>query len=559
MPSELHPALPLFAAAVLSPLLGRLGRRLAAVAAPLLAFVLLANASGEELTWNALGHDWVLLHVTPMGRLFAAAFALYGCIAGLYAWSEDSRLSRAASLGLAGGAIGVTLAGDLLTLFFFWEWLSISSLFLIWSGGTRPSLAAGYRYLLFHIAGGLCLLAGILIIAARGGGASFGELTLDAAGILILIGFAANAAVPPLHAWLPDAYPEASPAGTVFLSAFTTKTAVYALARGFPGAEVLVWAGVAMALYGVVFAVLENDIRRLLAYHIVSQVGYMVAGVGLGTSLALNGTSAHAFSHIFYKGLLMMSAGAVIHATGRRKLTELGGLAAWMPATLAFCMIGAFSISGVPLFNGFVSKSIIVSAAAEERHGAMELLLIVASMGTFLHTGLKLPYFTFLGRKRAAPPERRVPLSMMAAMGLAAAVCIVTGVAPSLLYRFLPHGMDYAPYTADHVVQALQLLCGTALGFWLLRSRLGGEPTVTLDVDRLYRGAVVLGARGLAALGGALGRAGAGVSAAGGRLAGAAATAIRSESEHHPLAVQVAVIVTCLVVIILLALAYPFP
>jgi multicomponent Na+:H+ antiporter subunit D len=237
---------------------------------------------------------------------------------------------------------------------------------------------------------------------------------------LILAGMVTNAAVPPLHAWLSDAYPRASVFGTVFLAAFTTKAAVYALARAFPGVELLVWAGTIMALFGVVYAVLENDIRRLLAYHIISQVGYMVAGVGLGTALALNGTAAHAFSHIFYKGLLMMSAGAVIYATGRGKLTELGQLAGPLRWTLILMMIGAFSISGVPFFNGFVSKSMVVSAAAYADRAPIELLLLVASMGTFLHTGLKLPWFTFFGKDQGARVLRPVPVSMYVAMGLAA-------------------------------------------------------------------------------------------------------------------------------------------
>jgi multicomponent Na+:H+ antiporter subunit D len=341
---------------------------------------------------------------------------------------------------------------------------------------------------MFHLLGAVMLLIGILGRMADGDTA-FTAMTPDHwSSWLILAGMLTNAAVPPLHAWLSDAYPRASVFGTVFLAAFTTKAAVYALARGFAGVELLVWAGTIMALFGVIYAVLENDIRRLLAYHIISQVGYMVAGVGLGTALALNGTSAHAFSHIFYKGLLMMSAGAVIYATGRGKLTELGHLAGPLRWTLILMMIGAFSISGVPFFNGFVSKSMVVSAAAYADRGAIELLLLVASMGTFLHTGLKLPWFTFFGTDQGARVLRPVPASMYAAMGLAAAVCVVTGMFPgATLYAILPFDAVYEPFTAHHFVEALQLLIGTALGFWLLRAKLGGEPTTTRDVDVLYR------------------------------------------------------------------------
>jgi multicomponent Na+:H+ antiporter subunit D len=279
--------------------------------------------------------------------------------------------------------------------------------------------------------------------------------------------------------------------GAVFLSALTTKTAVYALARGFPGVELLVWAGVAMALYGVVFAVLENDIRRLLAYHIVSQVGYMVCGIGLGTPLALAGAAAHAFCHILYKGLLFMGTGSVLHVTGRSRLTALGGIGRLMPWTLACYAVGAFSISGVPLFNGFVSKSLVVAAAEHEHRVAVEWLLMLASIGTFLHTGLKLPWFTFFAEPRelrAADP----PMNMRLAMAAAAALCILIGVMPALLYRWLPFPVDYAPYTADHVLESLQLLAGTAIGFVWLLSKLGGEPTATLDTDWFYRRAAAL-------------------------------------------------------------------
>src|SRR5512145_3515878 len=184
------------------------------------------------------------------------------------------------------------------------------------------------------------------------------------------------------------------------MTAFTTKTAVYALLRGYGGHpnEVIMWLGAAMAVYGVVYAVLENDARRLLAYHIISQVGYMVCGVGLGTEMALNGTTAHAFSHILYKALLFMGAGAVLEVTGRRNLSEMGGLYKTMPATLSLYMIGAFAISAVPLFSGFVSKSMVVSAAGESHLQAIFLLLTLASAGTFLHTGLKLPYYMFFAK-----------------------------------------------------------------------------------------------------------------------------------------------------------------
>jgi multicomponent Na+:H+ antiporter subunit D len=485
----MHPVLPLALAAAIAPWLPLPLRRLLSLAAPAAALAMLASLPlGAELSFGALGHEFVYLRLDGLARIFAVAFALYAVIAGVYAWTDEDRGPRAASLVLAAAGIGVTLAGDLLSLYFFWEWLTVASLFLIWFGRTEGAWAAGFRYLIFHLTGALVMLTGILMQLAEGSG-SFVALSMGApSSWLILGGMLVNAAVPPLHAWLSDAYPRASVYGTVFLAAFTTKAAVYALVRGFPGAEVLVYLGVAMALFGVVYAVLENDIRRLLAYHIISQVGYMVTGVGLGTALALNGTSAHAFAHIFYKGLLMMSAGAVIHATGRRKLTELGALARPMKWTLALMMIGAFSISGVPFFNGFVSKSMIVAAATDAHRAPVELLLLLASMGTFLHTGLKLPWYTFFARDHGARVVRPVPLSMYVAMGLTAAVCTVTGVVPgATMYALLPYAAPYNPFTGHHFVEMLQILTGTALGFWLLRVKLYSEPTTTMDIDALYR------------------------------------------------------------------------
>jgi len=253
-----------------------------------------------------------------------------------------------------------------------------------------------------------------------------------------------------------------------------------------------------MAVYGVVYAVLENDARRLLAYHIISQVGYMVCGVGIGTSLALNGAAAHAFAHILYKALLFMGAGAVLQVTGLRKLSDMGGLYKTMPFTLSLYMVGAFAISAVPLFSGFVSKSMVVSSAGESHRVAIFLLLTLASSGTFLHTGLKLPYYMFFGKDRGLR-YHEPPTNMLLAMGVAAAACVVIGVFPALLYSHLPYPADYVPYTVRHVTATLGLLGFTALGFFLMLKHLDPEPIVSLDTDWFYRrggSAVVAWSRG---------------------------------------------------------------
>jgi multicomponent Na+:H+ antiporter subunit D len=488
MSEVVHPALPLLAGALVAALAPP---RAAAVAVPAAGLVALGLAWAlpmpATLAARLMGQDLVWLRSDALGRVFAIVFALITALAGLYALATPRKRLACATLVAAAAGQGIVLAGDWITLYAAWEVLALASFVLILDGDRPRSAAAGFRYLLVHLAGGALLLAGIVWHRAAGGSAAVEALAPAGPGLLLLLGMAVNAAIPPLHAWLPDAYPESSPAGTVVLSAFATKSAVYALARVFPGAEILVVAGVAMALYGVVFAMLQNDMRRLLGYHIVSQVGYMVAGVGLGTPLALAGAVAHAFCHILYKGLLMMGAGAVVHATGRRTLATLGGLAPALPLTLALYMVGALSISGAPLLNGFVSKSMVVAAAEAEHRTAVVGLLMLASVGTFLSVGLKLPWLAFAGPARG-PAPRPVPPPMLAAMAATAVLCLLTGLFPRLLYALLPVPVTWEPYTRAHLMEALQLLAGTALGFALLRGAMSATATESLDTDRLWRG-----------------------------------------------------------------------
>jgi len=484
----LHPAMIFIIGAFLIPILkGRL-RKIFLVLSPILAFItLLCMPHGTYLAYKFLGYELVFGRVDTLSLCFAYVFVIMSFLGILYALHlKDSGQYMAAFLYI-GGALGVVFAGDLLSLFIFWEIMAFSSVFLICYQKDKRSLDAGFRYILVHAFGSSCLLAGIVLHIGDTYSLTFELLGLNSLGsLLILIGFLLNAAVPPLHAWLSDAYPKATIVGAVFLSAFTTKTAVYALLRAFSGTDILIWLGAIMALYGVVFAVLENDIRGILAYHIISQVGYMVCGVGIGTEMAINGATAHAFSHILYKGLLFMGTGAVIHMTGKRKLTELGGIYKYMPLTFTLYMIGAFSISAFPLFSGFVSKSMVIEAAALDHKPVIWLMLTLASVGTFLHTGLKLPYFTFFAKDRGIK-VKEPPKNMLFAMGLAAFLCILIGVYPNLLYSILPYPVDFAPYTPMHIVGTMQLLLFTALGFFLLKKKLGGEPTITLDVDWFYR------------------------------------------------------------------------
>jgi multicomponent Na+:H+ antiporter subunit D len=456
---------------------------------------------GRYWLFRFLEYDLIWGQVDKLSLCFGYVFVIMGLLGCIYALHLNNPVQHSAAFLHIGGALGVLFAGDLLTLFIFWELMAIGGVFLIWQptkpGEKNKSLSAGFRYVFIHLIGGSCLLAGIILHFNQTGSLDFNILNaqpLHVGTMLILMGFLINAAVPPLSAWLSDAYPEATITGAVFLTAYTTKTAVYVLIRGFPGFEPLIWLGAIMALYGVIFAVLSNDIRRLLAYHIISQVGYMVCGIGLGTTIALNGSTAHAFCHILYKGLLFMGAGAVIYATSMRKLSDLSGLNLYkkMPFTLIFYMIGAFSISGVPLFNGFISKSIVISSAGFKGEPIIELLLTLASVGTFLSLGLKLPYFTWSGKPSSKPQDsnseiNKIPFNMLAAMGLASFLCVLIGCKPSLLYNLLPFSMNYEPYTADHIISAVQLLLFTGVGFWVLLDKVKGEPIIALDTDWFYR------------------------------------------------------------------------
>ncbi|AZV77340.1 Na(+)/H(+) antiporter subunit D [Parasedimentitalea marina] len=486
----LHPALLMLLGALVLPLFRGIWQKVLSVLVPVLALIAVAQISpGSSAEFRFAGVDLVMFQADQLSLVFAWVFAIMAVIGNIYAWHINDTGQRVSAFLYIGSAFGVVFAGDWFTLLVAWEVMAFASAYLIFASASKAAVAAGFRYLMVHVAGGVLLFGGIILHGVQTGSYLTGPLDHGAGGLaynLILISFMLNAAVPPLSAWLTDAYPEATVTGAVFLSAFTTKTAVYVLIRNYPGAEVLVGFGVAMALYGVVFAVLENDCRRLLGYHIISQVGYMVAAVGMGTEMALNGAASHAFAHILYKGLLFMGAGAVILMTGRRKLTEMGGLYRTMPITVFLYMIGALAISAFPLFSGFVSKSMIISAANGDHRAAVALLLTVASSGTFLHTGLKLPYYMFFGKDCGLRPAEP-PVNMLLAMGLAALFCIGIGVFPQLLYAQLPYPVDYHPYSGSHVTESLGLLMFTLLAFVLFLKYLDPEKTISLDTDWFYR------------------------------------------------------------------------
>ena len=458
----------------------------------LMAFLAVVNMPhGTDGVYEFLSWKLTFGDVDKLSKVFAYIFTIMGVIGVIYSIHVKNDGEHFAAFYYVGGSLGVIFAGDFLTLFLFWEVMAFSSVFLVWFRKSPASVNSGFRYLLWHVAGGLILLAGIILQYSISGDLSIKYLPFHGwwptdlqslASFLIVIGFIVNAAVPPFGAWLPDAYPAATVTGAVFMSAFTTKTAVYALIRVCAGSEMLIILGVIMAIYGVVYAVLENDARRLLAYHIISQVGYMVAGVGLGTQMAINGVVAHAFCHILYKSLLFMGTGSVLYMAGTAKLTELGGLYKTMPRTMIYTIIGGLSISAFPFFSGFVSKSITVAAFGEAHLTWAFMALMLASAGTFLHTGLKVPYFIWFGKDRGIK-AKEPPWNMELAMIIGSLFCVGLGVFYKSLYALLPYPVHFEPYTAYHTWETLQVLFFTQLGFLLLLKKLWCEDTISLDTD----------------------------------------------------------------------------
>ena len=489
--SDFPPGLVLIIGAFLLPIVGQKFRPILTLGLPLVALYLIWSLpNGVFSIFPFFDYQLTLVHSDSLSRLFATVFSIMTFGGSLYALKQKSVLELAAVFVYAGGAIGAVFAGDLISLFIFWEMMAVASTLVVLSVGSKLSLQVSMRYFLVHVFGGTLLLVGILAHISATGSTTFSAMAPNTFGtIFILAGFLINAAAPPLSAWLSDAYPEASFSGAVFLSAFTTKTAVYVLLRGFPGAEILVIIGIFMIFYGIIYALLENDMRRILVYSIVNQVGFMVTGIGIGTEMALNGVAAHAFTHIIYKALLLMSAGSVLYMTGKRKCTDLGGLFQSMPLTAICGIIGALSISSFPLTSGFISKSMISQAAADESLTVIWFFLMAASAGVFLHAGIKFPWFVFFQKDSGLrPPDP--PWSMRLAMLLFAGICIGLGIWPEFLYAMLPYEVTYVPYTVTHVINMLQLLLFAGFAFFLMLPLMKRTLTISLDVDWFYRRAI---------------------------------------------------------------------
>jgi len=491
MMTSVPPFLLFFVAALLLPFVRGHLRLALLVAVPVVGVLnLVGMEQGIYLQTVLLDYELQPYRVDRLSLLFGYLFHLATLISVIFSLHERDTVQQVSGLMYAGSALGAVFAGDLITLFIFWELMAVTSVFLIWARRTERAMAAGFRYLIIQIGSGVLFLAGAVFHVHETGSIHFDFIGLNGlASWLIFLAFGIKAAFPLLHNWLTDAYPEATPTGTVFLSAFTTKTAIYALARGFPGTELLIYIGAVMTCFPIFYAVIENDLRRVLAYSMINQLGFMVCGIGIGTALSINGAVAHAFTDVIFKGLLFMSMGAVLHMTGRINGSDLGGLYKTMPKTTLLCIIGAASISAFPLFSGFVSKSMIMLAVLQEGHHVVWLALLFASAGVFHHAGIKIPFFAFFAHDsgiRVSDP----PLNMLIAMILAAGLCLFVGCYPWLLYSLLPLTVDYIAFDATHIIAQLQLLFFSALAFtWLKLSGLYPPElrSVNIDMEWSYR------------------------------------------------------------------------
>lgn len=475
--------------------------RLASIVLVLAPLFGLFHLYGMELgglsSYNLFGYEMVAVSVDQQAKVFGYLFHIAALVAGIYSFHVRDPWQVSMALFYAASAVGVAFAGDMLSLFLWWEGLAITSVFQIWGRKTKTAEDSGFRYLLFHISSGLLLLFGILLRYHGEGSSALALNSLtdalesgDLGAQFILLAIGIKAAFPGLHVWLKDGYAEATHTGPVWLCAFTTKCAVCMLVRLFPGAEILIPVGAVMAVFPIFYAVIENDLRRVLCYSKINQIGFMVVAVGIGSKLAIDGAIAHAFTHVIYKGLLFMSMGAVMFRTGEVRASHLGGLYKSMPFTTGFCIIGAASISAFPLFSGFISKSIIITEAARHGHTLVWICLLFASAGVFHKAGIKVPFFAFFAKDSGLRPKEAPP-HMLIAMAVSAVLCVFLGCNPQWLYSLLPNGaMGYHPYDGTHVITQLEILLFSALTFILLN--LWGKypkdiPSVNLDIDWLYR------------------------------------------------------------------------
>ncbi|MBQ3291410.1 MAG: hypothetical protein IJH43_03410 [Mogibacterium sp.] len=490
----LHPGLIMIGFGIIVMLLPRPFRKPLGLIAPIAAtYALFQMTEESSLTYDIASYIHMeFIHFDGLSFAFMLAFCIIAILNGFYGEGIQHRYECGMSLVYAGSVMGVVLAGDCISLIVFWEVSAFASMYVIYAKHDRQSARASFRYILMHAFGGNMLLAGLIIYMFHYGNQienivnCYGEPCFW----LIAIGVAVNAAIPPVHAWLPDAYPESTATGTVYLSSFTTKAAIYLMIRMFAGLESLVWIGAIVSIYAACMAIMENDIRRLLAYHIISQLGMMIAAIGVGGAIGADAATAHAITNIMFKGVLMMGAGAVIYATGKSKITELGGMAKKMPVTAICFLISSLAIAGLPGLSGFVSKALIMDGLHEGGFVIPGLLVTAGGVGTLLSITLKINWFVFFGP--CDDPEeskvvRKIPFTMELAMILGTIITMLIGFFPAKFYALMPNATIVDPYNMGHVLEYIAIFAGGSIPFFLYLKKMKPHDEITIDFDWFYR------------------------------------------------------------------------
>ncbi len=490
MISSFPPGLIMIIGALLIPFLPHIIRQIYMMVLILVSAYALTLGFGIHSKIEIMDIQFIIFQSDALTLPFAIIFHIAAILNVIYGAHEKDWNQHVAIMSYSGAAIAAVHAGDLLTLFVWWEATAFTSVFLILASKTQRSYKSAFRYILIQVCSGMFLLAGAILLMSETGNAEFKNFDINSLyGQLIFIAFGIKAAFPLLNGWLQDSYPEASEIGTVALSTFTTKLAIFCFAKSFAGTEILIIIGAIMTFYPIFFAVIENDLRRVLTYSLNNQLGFMIVAIGIGTELAINGAVAHAFAHILYKGLLFMGMGAVLYRVGTCKASELGGLFKFMPITAICTIVGAISISAFPLFSGFVAKSLIMSALGKEGLVFVYFMLLFASAGVLHHSGIKIPFFAFFAHESGIK-TKEAPLNMIIAMIIASALCILIGVFPSYFYEILPHQIQYQPYDFSHVVGQLQLLTFAAFAFiclWHFKIYPPELNSTVLNSDWIYR------------------------------------------------------------------------
>jgi multicomponent Na+:H+ antiporter subunit D len=486
---DLHPGLIMMVCGLLTAVLPEKARKAMTITGPVLAFLAFLTLDGQStLKYSFMNRQVELINFDGLATAFMLVFCVIAVLNAVYSLTLQDKFEAGMSMLYAGSAMSVVLAGDLISFIFFWEISAFASTYLIYARHCRKSSRAAFRYILIHSFGGNMLLVGIIMqLLSHGSDIVNISGTHDMAFWFILIGIGINAAIPPLNGWLADAYPEATVTGTLYMGSYTTKAAIYALIRFFAGTEMLIWIGAFMAIYAACMAIMENDIRRLLSYHIISQLGMMVTSLAVGSQMGIDGASAHAATNIIFKGVILMGAGAVIVSTGRSKITELGGLAKKMPVVAVCFLISSLAIAGLPFLSGFASKALIMEGLHRGGYDLAAVLLSVAGVGTLLSITLKINYFVFFGKTDLDVEAEPVPVSMQIAMICGTAISVITGVRPQILYSFTAYGSNVDPFTLPHIMEYVAIFIGGSIPFFIYLKRMKPHDDLTLDFDWFFR------------------------------------------------------------------------